>query len=127
MKNSPEKEEINKEDRQPSSSLQLAQIKQVVHIGPLPPPEILERYGEIDPSFPERIFHMAEKEQKFRHRSYYIGQIMALVIVIVGLLSAVYLGVNGKEWLGGTIGLGALASIVGAYFYSQKTKKENSA
>ncbi len=67
---------------------------------------------------------MAEKEQNFRHASYYIGQIFAVVIVIWGLASATYLGVNGKEWLGGTIGLGALASIVGAYFYSQKVKHQ---
>lgn len=67
---------------------------------------------------------MAEKEQAFRHRSYYIGQLSAIIIVLAGLASAVYLGVNGKEWLGGTIGLGALASIVGAYFYGQKLKRQ---
>ena len=95
-----------------------------VHIGPIPDPKTLEDYGKIDPSFPERIVRMAEREQMFRHRSYYIGQFSAIIIVIAGLASAVYLGVNGKEWLGGTIGLGALASIVGAYFYSHKFRKK---
>ncbi len=119
--NLPKKLEKKEGSEQPKA-IQITQAK--VHIGPIPDPETLERYRDIDPSFPERIVRMAEKEQTFRHRSYYIGQLSALIIVLAGLASAVHLGVNGKEWLGGTIGLGALASIVGAYFYSQKLRKQ---
>ncbi len=124
MENLPEKQK--EQQNQSKAPVKITEIKQVVHIGPIPPPETLERYGKINPSFPERIVRMAEKEQNFRHISYYIGQFFAVIIVIAGLGSATYLGINGKEWLGGTIGLGALASIVGAYFYSQsKNKKDN--
>jgi len=122
VENLPQKRE--EKEHKPSSQTPETQLvlKQEVHIGPLPSPETLERYGKIDPSFPERIVRMAEREQQFRHMSYYIGQLFAAIIVIAGLISATYLGINGKEWLGGTIGLGALASIVGAYFYSQRKK-----
>ncbi len=125
MENLPEKKGEKKTESytQNSKTPLLAQIKHEIHIGPLPPPETLELYSKIDPSFPERIVRMAEKEQHFRHKSYLIGQISAVVIVVAGLASATYLGINGKEWLGGTIGLGALASIVGAYFYSQRMQK----
>jgi len=121
--NLPEKSEPEREE-QSEKPVPVQITKTRVHIGPLPDPETLERYGEIDPSFPERIVRMAEKEQAFRHRSYYIGQLLSFGIVSIGLASAVYLGVNGKEWLGGSIGLGALASIVGAYFYSQRQRSK---
>lgn len=67
---------------------------------------------------------MAEREQRFRHRSYYMGQVFAFGVVFIGLYFATYLGINGKEWLGGGIGLGALASIVAAYFYSHRRKEK---
>ncbi len=86
------------------TSIEIAKLS----IGPLPPPKILREYKEIDPSFPERIFKMAEKEQ--------------LLITIFALICSTYLGINGKEWLGGGIGLGALVSIVLAYLYSQRQK-----
>ena len=53
-------------------SIEIAKLS----IGPIPPPEILKGYKEIDPSFPERIFKMAEKEQRFRHISFYSGQVL---------------------------------------------------
>jgi uncharacterized membrane protein len=34
--------------------------------GPIPAPEDLARYGQLDPSFPERIFTMAERNQEHR-------------------------------------------------------------
>lgn len=91
-------------------------------IGPIPPPKILREYKEIDPSFPERIFKMAEKEQEFRHKSFRYGQVLGFIITIFALTCGTYLGIKGKEWLGGGIGLGALASIVLAYLYSQRQK-----
>ena len=33
-----------------------------LHVGPLPEPVTLARYGEVDPSFPERIVRMAEMQ-----------------------------------------------------------------
>lgn len=99
-------------------SIEIAKLS----IGPIPPPEILKGYKEIDPSFPERIFKMAEKEQRFRHISFYSGQVLGFFITIFALICSTYLGINGKEWLGGGIGLGALASIVLAYLYSQRQK-----
>ena len=38
------------------------------HVGPLPPPEYLERYARLIPDVPERLMAMAEKEQAFRHK-----------------------------------------------------------
>jgi uncharacterized membrane protein len=118
-----EKKEESKEQSKENFLPAYGKLTQIsVRTAPIPPPEELEGYKKIDPSFPERIIRMAEKEQKFRHHSYYLGQFFAFIIALAALGSATYLGINGKEWLGGSIGLGALASIVGAYFYSQHQK-----
>lgn len=37
-------------------------------VGPLPNPEMLEKYEQIYPGIAERILQMAEKEQSERHR-----------------------------------------------------------
>jgi uncharacterized membrane protein len=34
--------------------------KSALFSGPLPPPEVLKGYGDVDPQYPERIFKMAE-------------------------------------------------------------------
>jgi len=92
--------------------------------GPILPPEVLEGYKRIDESFLERILRIAEREQAFGHKSYSLGQIFAFSVVLIALLCATYLGLRGKEWLGGGIGLGALASIAIAYFYSHKRSEK---
>lgn len=36
--------------------------------GPIPPPEMLADYAEIDPNFPKTIMQRADDEQKHRHK-----------------------------------------------------------
>lgn len=36
--------------------------------GPMPPPHLIAGYGEIDPSFPERLFRLTEKEAAHRQK-----------------------------------------------------------
>ena len=93
---------------------------------------MLERYKEIDPSLPDRLVKMMEREQRHRHLITFLDEIFGFIVVLGGFISAIVLGIYGKEWLAGTIGLGAIASIVGAYFYGkreaikeQNQKKEN--
>lgn len=57
---------INSRAGQRNSSM--VGVQQIQHYsGPLPPPEHLERYNLLDPSFAARIIAMAEKEQAQRH------------------------------------------------------------
>ena len=89
--------------------------------GPLPPPAILQDFGTINPSFPERIFVMAEKEQTAVHSlqtSIYVlnklqvettaqaikrGQIFGTVISLSFLAGAVYLSINGHDYVAVTL------------------------
>ncbi|MCX6270506.1 MAG: DUF2335 domain-containing protein [Bacteroidetes bacterium] len=49
----------------PAKQEQIVNVKQVT-IGPVPDPETLARYNQIDPAFTQTIFRMAEKEQEER-------------------------------------------------------------
>ena len=96
-----------------------------IHTGPLPHPEILEKYRKIDENLPKEILNMAKKEQKFRHLSTYLGQISAFVIGIGGLISTVLLGIYGNAWVAGSIGFLSLGSLVSVFLYNTSKTKEN--
>ena len=82
---------------------------------PFPPPEILERYAQIDPEFPKKVLSMVESEQKFRHSLMTRGQKFALVIGVLGILSTTIIGIWGNPWVAGVVGFTSLATLVGAF------------
>ena len=78
----------------------------IQHSGPLPHPDVLRGYAEINPSFPERIMKMAEENNKasIEHEELLIRESSCnqklgiwtnFVISILGLAVAVVLGIAG--------------------------------
>ena len=116
---------IDKSTPQNLKELQAVEMVVRSHSGPLPDPQTLKDYSKIYRPAPEKIFKMAEKEQKFRHISTYLGQGSALVIGLFGLAVTAYLGVNGQPWLAGLIGFSSLGSLVGAYFIGNRDLSKN--
>ena len=92
--------------------------------GPIPPPEALERYNQIDSTFADRILAMTEKEVKHRHFSEYIGQATSFIVAVCGLFTVAYLGLNGKQWLGAGVGLTVFGSIVASFMFTVKSAKQ---
>lgn len=89
--------------------------------GPLPPPAMLEHYGKIIPNGPERMMALLEKQTDHRIAMETklvsgrisvtrTGQWMAFALSLFFGATAAYLGVNGHEWLAGTI---ATTTIIG--------------
>ena len=96
-----------------ANQIQNKQNKQIVHEeryeiiqGPLPNPEILERYKNADPTFPERIMRMAEAHNAAdiiaKNRislsnliTPIIGQVFTLFLGAGSILSCVYLAISG--------------------------------
>jgi uncharacterized membrane protein len=87
-------------------------IRGELYRGPLPDPEMLERYKNADPSFPERIVKMAENHndadvgtKKSISRSNIIlpltGQIFTFLLGIGSLFTCIYLAEKG--YTGGAI------------------------
>ena len=66
--------------------------------GVIPPPEMMEKFSEIDPSFPDRILKMAENEgieRRARERSIIVK---SFILDILGLFTGVSV-VAGVIWL----------------------------
>jgi len=123
--------------RRPSGPSDLAESEVRFSIGPLPPPDELQRYESILPGAAERIISMAEgqathrrqlerdavdadirdaaDERAERRRGQYLGFAIGVVAIAGGTLSMVFSpGVVGQ--VGGVvIGGGALATIVTAF------------
>lgn len=123
------------------------QVKQVqmaakaaIFSGPLPPPNLLQGYDDIQPGFAERIVRMAEGEADHRRQQEQkaldadiklsdkdfterrLGQGLAFTIVIILAVLGAYLAINGKELTGSVFGGPAIVSIVGAFLNKKKSK-----
>jgi uncharacterized membrane protein len=95
------------------------QTSQVIYQGPLPEPEMLEKYKNADSSFPERIMRMAEAHNaadiKTKNRislSNLIvpitGQVFTLLLGIASIVACIFLAKNGYS-------AGAIAVIAGGF------------
>lgn len=110
--------------------------KKYQHI--LPPIEMMEEYEELNPGTCERIFSMAEKEQKHRHsmdiltmekysKTVRLGRIFALIFIVLIAIATLILAVAGSIILSSVFAISAFACItIISYFYSKKpTYKES--
>lgn len=98
--------------------------------GPLPRPADFKAYKEVLSNAPERILLMAEKQQQHRIdseeriikadiRESIFGQVFAVLLVVLFLAAAVYLGINGHNWLAGIVA--TLSATISAIFYLKST------
>ncbi|MBF0538240.1 MAG: DUF2335 domain-containing protein [Nitrospirae bacterium] len=109
--------------------------------GPIPPPDILKRYGELSSDFPERIIKMAEEEAIHAHdmererlrldeksldsdvAERKRGQHYGLIIGLSGLASAIACIILGSAAVGGIIGGTTVGGLV-TVFVIGRYKKE---
>lgn len=75
--------------------------------GPLPTADEFSKYGDVEPTAPNRILAMTEKEQDVRHRSmnrteifsaiaHFFGHTIGLMISLTCIAAAVYLAILDK-------------------------------
>lgn len=78
------------DDGAPQSLIELRAERHELHAGPIPDPVTMAHYGEVDPSYPERIMRMAEKHLEVTtaatDRS---SRAIAIVTVLGGLTASV--------------------------------------
>ena len=135
-------ETLNPEQRASVTRVVKAAIKKESFRGPIPHPEILQRYEAILPGSAERILQMAEKEQAHRFElddgqlecSKIVinntaadskrGQWFALIISVLFLAGSVFLAYYGHETIAGILGGGTLLGIVTAFIAGKKNKND---
>lgn len=108
-------------------------IRQESFSGPIPHPELLQKYDKVQPGFAERIVSMSEKQLDHRINcetkvvdgavaESKRGQNYGLTVCILFLIATVFLGYLGHDWLAGSIGCGTLVSLVAIFVTGQKDK-----
>ncbi|OQX75962.1 MAG: hypothetical protein B6D64_10760 [Bacteroidetes bacterium 4484_276] len=108
--------------------------QQSFYQGQLPPPEMMARFKEIDPSFPDRIITMAENEANNRHkneiathkmliRTSYMGMIFAFLSVLIISTIVTYAFSLGFATQAATIATGVIVGIAGVFLMRKKITK----
>ena len=88
-----------------TSNTNITVTKQSLYSGPLPHPDLLKKFKEIDESYPERIFKMTERYQEAdvkaldrTSRANFIvpilGQVFTLIIALSGIGAGVFLALK---------------------------------
>lgn len=99
--------------------------------GMIPPPQMMSEFMDVDPTFPERIMAMAEREAAHRHknelllnkgavRSTYLGMVLGfLAVVIVGYL--VYYALTlGHPTAAAGIATGVIVAVAVVFVYRKR-------
>ena len=130
---SPEVAQVIKELQPEQRKVIIKAFKQEAFSGPIPHPELLQKYENIQGGFADRIIKLAEKQLDHRIDSERQvvdgsvsdskrGQIFAFIVAVLFLVAAVYLGINGHDWLAGILGGGTLVSLVTVFVTGKKNK-----
>ena len=109
-----------------------------LHVGPLPPPEVLRRYAELSPSLFDAIV-TSFKEQGVNRRSNerwvfkggvirsVLGVVFAFIIGMTAILGGVYLVLQGHDVAGTLFGGLGLANLINAFLLGTKAVRANHA
>jgi uncharacterized membrane protein len=108
---------INKPDNDKMVALSSSSFEE--YSGPIPPPETLKKFGDIDPGIPNKIMEMAEKqndaEVKMKNRWSFSNLLGTIFIFILGMSCfgvAAVLALRGLEAATITAILSGIATII---------------
>jgi uncharacterized membrane protein len=104
--------------------------------GPLPPPDVLDRYNQILPGAAERIIVMAESQHEHRldlekhviHSNVSaqkLGTILGFVVAMTVIVGGTWLVHDGKSGEGLATIITALAALVGTFIYSKHEQQRD--
>lgn len=119
--------------KQPPPTTQFS-AQMAFHSGPIPPPEILEKYDQVLLGGAERIMAMAENQSAHRQkleekyltaeaRNSLLGIIFALFLGVTGLAASGICIYVGQGWPGAALGGATLVSLVGTFIYGTRQRR----
>lgn len=103
--------------------------------GPLPPPEVLDKYNQVVPGLAERILTMAEQQSSHRQQLertvvesnafvQKLGPFFGFVVAMTAVVGGIILIEKGRDGYGLAAIITALASLAGVFIYG-KTKQKS--
>lgn len=120
---SPDKKEdeaINAEEIKELRAIRTIIERQEFFSGPLPPPDVLKRYGEVVPDAPRTIINWASREQNARINNKYLGKLCALVYGLAVCGVSAYFGSLGHPWAASAIVALNVAPVCAAFLKINK-------
>lgn len=121
------------------TSKPVSKNNQIVHreayyCGPLPLPEMLEKYEAILPGAADRIIRMAENQLehrtqiekiaiKTRSRDSLLGILSGFLIGVCSLLVSSFIIIKGYALAGGLMGTTGIAGLVGVFIYGTRENR----
>ena len=115
----------------------MASLSVSSYTGPLPPPDILRQYNDVEPGLVNRVVTMAEIQAQHRHalESTVVsgrigaerqGQWLGFIIAMTALIGSFALIAVGKDTVGISGVLGTITTLGGVFVYGRYSqKKEN--
>ncbi len=134
----------NKHVTKQQISIQQQHHKEEFYSGPVPKPDDLQKYEQIQPGFADRLLKMAEKEQIERFNinnkilsdtkdvhlieanNHKRGQNYALLSIIIIVVLCGYCVYSGSPNNASAIAIGTLVAIVGVFISGKILKKDTS-
>ena len=103
-------------------------------LGPIPPPDMLQRFDEVVPGAAERILETAEKQADHRMRMEetviegdstrsYLGLIAGFILSAGTIAGGIFLIMNGHDWAGGLLVGVNLVGLAGVFVYGTNSRR----
>jgi uncharacterized membrane protein len=113
----------------------LRSVEQTMFSGPVPPPDFLAAYEQVQPGLASRLVSLAEKNsehirsrqasaQKFEFIQVFAGQLFAFLLCLAAFVCGTILLFNGKELGGFAAIISALAVLVTSLIYKKQSQRE---
>lgn len=100
--------------------------------GPIPSPEFMQNYAQIDPSFPDRIFKLTEDNlnHQYTHQNkmdvlQFCGWASATIITLTAMGLGTYLLMNDKDLAGFSFLIGSALPSIMIYFTNKASGSKN--
>lgn len=126
---------LPKEHKEIEMEQRIGVAKSMAFSGPIPHPDLFEKYGEVLFDAPERILSMAEREASHRHKledwnvkgdvcRALLGVVSALLITAGFLYSGYILVMNGHDVVGTVFAGGCLVSLAGTFIFGTVKRRQ---
>ena len=118
----------------PEKNLRAVSIENSLWSGPVPPPEVLEKYDNVVPGAANRILEMAEKQAAHRihlektvvhedSKRSYLGLIAGFILSATIIIGGIYLIAVGHDWAGVTLVGSNLVGLAGIFIYGNHSRR----
>lgn len=128
--------------KQPKNSkLDNSQLVAAEYSGPIPPPNILAGYDQINPGFADRVMQLSEREQEHQHKSddtiikyihsetitsLWLGSILSALLMLIGAFMILKSPSNVAIVIAGSLfGLSGISTIILSLIKRDSDKNSN--